>query len=144
MIGVRDLDPFEKEIIVDLKIEIISTEEMNSNDGRGLRRLTDWLSLHPADPVHLSFDIDSMDPSVAPATGLHVNDGLSFTAVDKLVSTLARTVRLIAVDVVEFNPLSAMSDLEIETTTACVKMIFKNSLNSPQTEGQIHEKVVVA
>ena len=50
---------------------------------------------------HLSFDIDALDPSIAPATGTAVPDGLTLAEGEYICETLARTDRLRCVDLVE-------------------------------------------
>lgn len=142
MIGVRELDDFEKELIADLEIEVISASEMNSIDGTGRRRMRAWLDRNPDQPVHLSFDIDAIDPSAAPATGLHVEAGLSFETVERLVRDLSLSSPVVAVDVVEFNPLSATSERELQSTVDCVKMILKNCFASPHPKGKCYDNVI--
>ncbi len=55
-------------------------------------------------PLHLSFDVDALDPTVAPATGTPVRGGLSFREGHYICEAIAETGRLVAVDVMEVNP----------------------------------------
>ncbi len=54
--------------------------------------------------IYISFDVDSMDPTLAPGTGTLEPDGLSFREVDDLLMGLAGKGHLVGFDVVEVNP----------------------------------------
>jgi arginase len=73
-IGVRDLDPGEKRILKENNIKAFSMHEV---DKYGIGRVVDMAMDHVSPtrdrPIHLSFDIDALDPSVAPSTGLPVS-----------------------------------------------------------------------
>lgn len=103
--GPRDLDEKEKEIINDLSIQYISSEEINR---RGTTALLEE-ALHIADPngecpIHLSFDVDVCDADDVIATGTRVNAGPDLIEVLKLGPQLAETGRLRSMDIVELNP----------------------------------------
>ncbi|KAL8655752.1 MAG: hypothetical protein Q9226_002924, partial [Calogaya cf. arnoldii] len=57
--------------------------------------------LGPETPLHLSFDIDALDPAIAPSTGTPVPRGLSLWEGRYIASELAKTERLAAMDLVE-------------------------------------------
>lgn len=73
-IGLRDLDAGEKKILKDNDIRAFSMHEV---DKYGIGRVVDMALDHvnPSRdlPIHLSFDVDALDPSVAPSTGTPVN-----------------------------------------------------------------------
>jgi arginase len=72
-IGLRDLDPGERQILKENKIKAFS---MHHVDKYGIGRVVDMALdyVNPARdrPIHLSFDVDALDPSVAPSTGTPV------------------------------------------------------------------------
>lgn len=103
--GPRDLDEKEKEIISDLSIQYISSEDINRHGTTAL--LEEALNI--ADPVgncpiHLSFDVDVCDADDVVATGTRVNAGPDLEEVFKLGPELAQTGRLRSMDIVELNP----------------------------------------
>jgi arginase len=55
-------------------------------------------------PIHLSFDIDALDPMWAPSTGTAVRGGLTLREGDFIAECVAETGSLIALDLVEVNP----------------------------------------
>ena len=92
-------------------------------------------------PLHISFDIDSLDPEHAPSTGLNVRDGLSLVDVITLGHSL-KNKNLKSIDVVEINPcIGTMQDVH---TTNLSAHLFIESLRSNhkdltiQTNGKLH------
>ena len=61
-------------------------------------------------PVHIQFDIDALDPSIARATGFPVEGGLTLDQAGYLLTGLRETGQVVALDVVEVNP--RLSDCE--------------------------------
>lgn len=55
-------------------------------------------------PIHLSFDVDALDPQWAPSTGTPVRGGLTLREGDFIAECVAETGSLIALDLVEVNP----------------------------------------
>lgn len=55
-------------------------------------------------PIHLSFDVDALDPMWAPSTGTPVRGGLTLREGDYICEAVQETGSLVAVDLVEVNP----------------------------------------
>lgn len=82
---------------------------MSDIDRRGIGKTME-MALASVDPngnrpLHLSFDIDGCDPSVAPGTGTRARGGLSYRESHCICEELAATNRLVSMDLVEVNPL---------------------------------------
>ena len=56
-------------------------------------------------PLHMSFDIDAVDPSLAPSTGTAVSGGLSYREAHYVCEAVSETGLLGSLDLVEINPL---------------------------------------
>lgn len=84
-------------------------------------------------PLHVSFDIDSLDPAVAPATGVPVAEGLNIAEVTYLGQTLAKNQNLRSVDIVEINPAIGNPDQVWKTYFSAFRfllsLINSNSLS---------------
>lgn len=93
-VGIRDLDNFEQETII--KNRIVNFPTYTNDVIRAIQQ-------HPAKYIHISCDIDSMDPSIMPSTGTKVLNGLSMKNVIHIIETTKP--RLVGFDLVEFNPL---------------------------------------
>ena len=72
-IGLRDLDAGEKRILKENKIKAFSMHEVDRwGIGRVVEMALDHVNPDRDRPIHLSFDVDALDPSVAPSTGTPV------------------------------------------------------------------------
>ena len=102
-IGLRDVDRAEKKILRDHGIKAFS---MNDIDRHGIGKVMDmalgWIGSDT--PIHLSFDIDALDPMWAPSTGTAVRGGLTLREGDFIAECVHETGSLIALDLVEVNP----------------------------------------
>lgn len=132
LVGVRDLDEFESDLIKDLKIDIITAAEINNNPKTATDKFGVWLN-KKSTPIHVSFDIDAVDPTVAPATGLPVAGGLSKAFTENLIRQIAITKNVIAVDLVELNAWQAVSESEIESTMEIFLSVLKIFIDSNQS-----------
>lgn len=102
-IGLRDVDAGEKRILRENGVKAFS---MHDIDRHGIGRVMDMALAHiGADtPIHLSFDVDALDPMWAPSTGTPVRGGLTLREGDYICETVHETGSLVAVDLVEVNP----------------------------------------
>ncbi len=105
VIGVRDIDPGEREI---LKKSGASVFTMRDLDERGMRDVLDE-ALHAAGDgtagIHLSFDLDVVDPEDAPGTGTPVWGGITYREAHLAMEMLADRAQIVAIDLVEVNPV---------------------------------------
>ena len=130
MIGVRDLDNAELNFLKELKIVVITAEEIRKDYKKTLAQVVNWLAKNSDAPIHLSFDLDSIDPSYAPATGLHVPGGLTLDYATKLIHQIAQTKKIVSLDLVEFNPLSVKNNNDLDLTISTIKTILIEGLTS--------------
>jgi len=104
-IGIRDIDPFERYIIDKKNILNYTADDVES---AGMDLVVDDLvqTLDPKGerPIFLTFDIDAIDPTIAPGTGTPVENGLDIIDSLYLCNRLGSTGRLVGMDMVEVNP----------------------------------------
>jgi len=104
-IGLRDLDEGEKLIIKKLNIKSFTMHDVDKvGIGQVMTRAIDHLTHFAPRPIHLSLDIDSIDPLYAPSTGTRVAGGLSYREAYYVCESLAETGMLTSMDMVEVNP----------------------------------------
>lgn len=98
-IGLRDIDNGEKRILKDLGIKVFS---MHDVDKHGIGRVMEMALgyVGATRPIHLSFDVDALDPTVAPSTGTPVRGGLSFREGHYICEAIAETGNLVSLDIV--------------------------------------------
>lgn len=106
LVGIRDLDLAEREVVHNSGVHVFTMKEI---DERGiadvLREAIRVASGPEAGPIHVSFDVDGVDPRFAPGVGTAVDGGLTYREAHLAMEMVAETQRLAAVDVVEINPV---------------------------------------
>ena len=103
-IGVRDLDAEER---VALRESGITVRTMRDIDEHGMAQVMTSALEHLAgvSAIHVSFDMDSLDPTVAPGVGTPVPGGLSYREAHLVMEMLADDGRVRSLDLVEVNPI---------------------------------------
>jgi arginase len=104
-IGLRDVDPSEKQL---LRASGVKAFSMTDVDKLGMMRvMEEALSIAGSGeaPIHVSFDMDGIDPSEAPGTGTPVKGGLSFREAHLVMEMLYDGGRLGSIEMVEINPI---------------------------------------
>lgn len=104
LIGVRDLDPGEREALRESGVQVYTMREI---DRRGLGAVAEEAvaRLGHLRRVHVSLDMDSLDPREAPGVGTPSPGGLSYREAHLLMEILADSVPVGSIDVVEINPI---------------------------------------
>jgi len=105
VIGVRSIDPKEKERIRKLNLPVYT---MSDIDKYGMSAIIDTVlnrMKKTADHIHVSFDIDSVDPTVAPGVGTPVAGGLTYRETHLLMETIAECGCMASLDIAEINPI---------------------------------------
>ncbi len=113
LIGIRNLDEREKTRIRDAGVHVFTMKDV---DQMGVSRVTERaLTLASAGTggVHVSFDLDACDPSIAPGVGTPVRGGLDYREAHLLMELISDAHVLTALDLVEINPT-----LDLRNTTA--------------------------
>ena len=104
LIGLRDVDAAEKRILRERGVRAFSMDV----DKLGMARVVEEaLRIAGADrrPLHVSFDLDGIDPSEAPGTGTPVKGGLSYREAHLAMEMLAESGNLRSIEMVEINPI---------------------------------------
>ncbi|XP_073345653.1 arginase-1 [Pagrus major] len=118
-IGLRDVDPGEHYILKLLGVKVFSMSEVDKlGVARVMEETCDYLSAKVKKPIHLSYDIDAIDPSVTPATGTPVVGGLNYREGVYIAEHLRQTGLLSAVDMVEVNPLRGQTEQDVQSTVS--------------------------
>jgi arginase len=123
LIGVRSLDPGERNLIRELDVRAFT---MNEVDRHGMERvLTEALEFLAGAPfLHLSLDLDAVDPMFAPGVGTPVRGGLSYREAHLAMELLAESNLLDSMEVVEVNPVldreNATAELAVELVASAL------------------------
>ncbi len=119
LVGVRSLDDGERELLRDNDVKVFTMSEL---DRLGVERSVREALAHVAGPgfVHVSLDMDAIDPDVAPGVGTPVRGGLSYREAHLAMELVAETGLASSLDVVEVNPVL---DRENQTGKLAVELI---------------------
>ncbi|XP_037359441.1 arginase-2, mitochondrial isoform X1 [Talpa occidentalis] len=137
-IGLRDVDPPEHFILKNYDIQYFSMRDI---DRLGIQKVMeqtfDLLIGKQQRPIHLSFDIDAFDPSLAPATGTPVVGGLTYREGMYITEEIHSTGLLSALDLVEVNPRLAASEEEVKATAGLAVDVIASSFGQTREGGHI-------
>ena len=127
LFGVRDLDPGEQALIQQTGI---ATYTMRQIDERGLAPLAaEALELlDHVDLLHVSLDMDSIDPREAPGVGTQVPGGLSYREGHLLMELIAEHGGIGSVDVVEVNPILDTRNQTAKLALGLLSSLFGRSI----------------
>ena len=119
LVGVRSLDPGERDLIAELGIRVFTMTEI---DRRGVEAvIADAVAeLAGSSFLHVSLDLDAVDPMFAPGVGTPVPGGLSYREAHLALELLAETGAIDSLDVVEVNPIL---DRENQTARLAVDLV---------------------
>lgn len=120
VIGARSIDDLEKSNIKKAGIQVYT---MNDVDKLGIHRIISRVLKQfsqTVDHIHVSFDVDSIDPSVAPGVGTPVPGGLSYREAHLLMETIAECGCMASLEITEVNPILDAMNKSAEFTVDIV------------------------
>lgn len=127
LLGARSLDIGELKLIATSHIKHISSAMIRSN---GIHKTIDevvgYFAEHCVKNIHLSIDVDVLDPEFAPGTGVKEKEGLNVDEVLGLIKGLLATQKVKALDVVEYNYRLDKEDITLCNTLKIIQCISKN------------------
>jgi arginase len=126
-IGIRSVDPGEKRFVHEAGLEVF---DMRYIDEMGMRHTME-LALATLDAnthLHVSFDVDFLDPEIAPGVGTTIPGGPTYREAQLCMEMIADTGRLASLDVMELNPA-----LDVRNKTALLAVDLIESLFGKST-----------
>ncbi|MDB5827247.1 MAG: arginase [Variovorax sp.] len=125
-IGIRSVDGDEKEAIRTMGLRVF---DMRHIDEHGMRHtMTEALQDIDDDThLHVSFDLDCLDPADAPGVGTGVRGGPTYREMQLCMEMAADTGRLGSLDVVELNPALDVRNQTAEVAVALIESLFGKS-----------------
>jgi arginase len=105
LVGVRNLDELEKQQIRAAKIHVFTMKDIDRHGIATVMKRALSLATKDTLGVHVSFDVDVCDPSIAPGVGTPVKGGLDYREAHMAMEMVADSGKLLALDVVEINPI---------------------------------------
>jgi len=125
-IGIRSVDEGEKRFVHQQDLEVF---DMRYIDEMGMRHAME-LALATLDDhthLHVSFDVDFLDPDIAPGVGTTVPGGPTYREAQLCMEMIADTGRLASLDVVELNPAFDLRNRTAELAVDLIESLFGKS-----------------
>jgi arginase len=113
LIGVRNLDASEKLRVRESRVHVFTMKDIDRAGIAAVAEQAIQLAGRGTEGLHVSFDIDVCDPSVAPGVGTPVKGGLNYREAHMVMEMIADSALLRALDIVEVNPT-----LDVQNNTA--------------------------
>ena len=125
-IGIRSVDPGEKRLVHEVGLEVF---DMRYIDEMGMRSAMEMaLALVDANThLHVSFDVDFLDPDIAPGVGTTVRGGPSYREAQLCMEMIADTGHLASLDVMELNPALDIRNRTAELAVDLIESLFGKS-----------------
>ena len=119
LVGVRDLDREERRALLEHEVAVFTMRDI---DEQGIARVAHQAldKLGSFDRLHVSLDMDALDPAEAPGVGTPVDGGLTYREAHLLMEIVAEDGRLGSLDVVEINPIL---DMRNESARLAVELV---------------------
>lgn len=122
MIGCRDLDAGEEELIENRGLTVQRMIEIREKGlEESIKEVINKIENQGIENIHISLDIDSIDPQYAPGTGTDVNKGFTPDELKSYLSAIISTGKLRSMGLVELNPL--LDDKDMKTTNLCLDIL---------------------
>jgi arginase len=125
-IGIRSVDAGEKRFVHEQGLEVF---DMRYIDEMGMRHAME-LALATLDEhthLHVSFDVDFLDPAIAPGVGTTVAGGPTYREAQLCMEMIADTGRLASLDVMELNPALDVRNQTAELAVDLIESLFGKS-----------------
>ena len=125
-IGIRSVDAGEKRFVHEMGLEVF---DMRYIDEMGMRHTME-LALATLDAnthLHVSFDVDFLDPPIAPGVGTTVPGGPTYREAQLCMEMIADTGRLASLDVMELNPALDVRNQTAELAVDLIESLFGKS-----------------
>lgn len=120
IIGARDIDSGEKRNLKQAGVHVFTMADVDRLGMAEVARRTLHDLLGGVEALHVSFDVDGLDPEFAPGVGTPVRGGLTYRELHFLMETLCEDGRAASAEVVEVNPIL---DVRNQTALTAVEML---------------------
>jgi len=121
IVGARDLDPGEQELLRTNSIHVFTMSEIDQLGITEVMQQALAIAGQNNDGIHLSLDMDALDPTEAPGVGTPVRGGLTYREAHLAMELIADSHKLVSMDVVEVNPIL---DRENATALLAVELVL--------------------
>lgn len=121
IVGARSLDPAEKDNLRYAGVTVFTTEDIKEQGAEAIMNKAFEIASKKTKGVHISFDLDVIDPSFAPGVSVPEFDGLTIEEAMEINKQVVKHMeKVVSYDLVEYNPLR---DLERKTEQIAINLV---------------------
>ncbi|MCI9245794.1 MAG: arginase [Clostridia bacterium] len=123
IVGGRDIDPWEWENVLEAGVTVFSTKDIQQYGAEEICRKAFEIASNGTNGVHISFDLDLIDPNFAPGVSVPAKNGISLEETYNLVDEIVKYANIIkSADLVEYNPVF---DIDNKTANLAKEILNK-------------------
>ena len=127
-VSLRDFEPQEEYLIRQNKVKVFSTDEINNlgidKIGREILQ-----AVEPCDYIYITFDVDSMDPTISRGTGTPAPNGITEKQAATLLQRLVQNPKVCCFEITEINPTLDKENLMAENTFEILLKVTNQLIN---------------
>lgn len=124
VVGARSIDPWEIGNMVDAGVTIFTTEDVKNEGADNIMKKAIEIATNNTNGVHISLDLDVIDPIIAPGVSIPEDNGISDTEMYLIIDEMLKHKDLVkSIDLVELNPT-----LDIDNKTRDIALNILNKL----------------
>jgi len=125
IIGARDIDPLEKVELEKANIKIFTTDDVKKHNVEEIIKQAISIATKNTNGIHISFDIDVMDPTIAPGVSVSFKNGINKEETFSLLNCLLNYKDMIkSFDIVEYNPSNDINQKTEKVTAEILKLLI--------------------
>lgn len=127
-VGCRDLDPGEKKLMHEAGVTVFTVSDIDRMGfAEVVKKVKLFFKTH-VDVVHISFDMDALDPSIAPGTGVPVPGGMVYREALILMEEMAALNMVKSMEIVEVNPILDNRNSTAQMAVSLAARLFGETL----------------
>ena len=124
VVGARSIDPWEIGNMIDAGVTIFTTEDIKNEGANIIMKKAIDIASNNTNGIHVSLDLDVIDPTIAPGVSIPEDNGISDTEMYLIVDEMLKYKDLVkSIDLVELNP-----NLDIDNKTKDIALNILNKI----------------
>lgn len=127
-IGLRDIDKAEKKILAQSNIKVYSMRDVDELGIQYIMKQIHDQIFNNIDGIHLSFDLDVMDPLQVPGVSTPVSGGLTLREAHLLLEMVYESNKLVSADFMELNPMNDIKGQSAKTAVDLICSLFGKTI----------------
>lgn len=139
IVGARSIDPAEKEILKYSGVTVFSTEDIEEKGVEAIMEQAFEIAGYKTKGIHVSYDLDVIDPDIAPGVSIPEFDGITEEEAMKINEMIIKHMKqIVSFDLVEFNPLRDVNRKTEQIALNILAQIIKAVENKGKFERTIY------